>query len=535
MHFSYIIQAALGVFSALLAVIMHGAWGRARLKYLFLYGLFLCALCVGVTIEMTAKSVEEAWIGLSLCVLSSAIAPPCVFLYYRQNSETPVKSRYIKAALFLPPVFLAARQITGARVSANFFEYPSSARAAGFYLSSAPSLARGARILYCLTLLLLAVFGLARVVLNSDIRSHKEKAAFTVGFLLLGCMSTFGAAASLCGFLREYGGFYSEILFAAFGAALYLYSRRFRYKDWFANRRSEVIQKMSDAYLLVDTSGGFIDANEAAFRYFPQLRDAEYGENITEIEGLPANIATAYIMDASLSLEAPDGSEIALKTTHSKLIMDGRQAAVSVMVYDNTETHMLMQKMRTMAQTDSLTGILNRGAFFEQLEHDYHLCVRNKTTGAVLMMDLDHFKKVNDSYGHISGDRVLIAVTGLIKSRLRHTDVLGRYGGEEIIAWLPMTDLSGARFVAESIRETVEKLKIDTFTEHGEISVTISIGVADVNHNHPCSYQEIIANADMALYMSKNTGRNKVCAFEYEGEPDRDANNKPNRRKSDKK
>ena len=160
-----------------------------------------------------------------------------------------------------------------------------------------------------------------------------------------------------------------------------------------------------------------------------------------------------------------------------------------------------------LARIDPLTELNNRRAFFDYAGRVHKQARRVKGQYAVLMIDIDYFKQVNDQYGHESGDEVLKTVSRILESRARETDVLGRLGGEEFAIILPDTSSTGAVELAEHIRDVLARTPTSTQSE--EISVTASIGVAhcaDVQE----SFQSTLARADDALYEAKRPGRNKV-------------------------
>jgi diguanylate cyclase (GGDEF)-like protein len=158
------------------------------------------------------------------------------------------------------------------------------------------------------------------------------------------------------------------------------------------------------------------------------------------------------------------------------------------------------------ANTDVLTGIHNRRYIVDQLEKMYSQSTRYHSACSVLLIDVDYFKKVNDVHGHFVGDDVLVEVAQLLQHALRDSDLIGRYGGEEFLALLPMTNLIEAQVLAERLREQVansEKIKL----KHG-FGVTVSIGVAQITERD--SQKQLIQRADEALYRAKAAGRNRV-------------------------
>ena len=170
-----------------------------------------------------------------------------------------------------------------------------------------------------------------------------------------------------------------------------------------------------------------------------------------------------------------------------------------------------VQLLHTQAMLDVLTGIPNRRALLEQLERDLSLASRQSSPVSLLMIDIDHFKRVNDEFGHLAGDAVLRHVAKLIARRVRRYDGLGRYGGEEFVVFLPATDAVGARVVAEAIRRTVESSPIQV--EGRAIAITVSIGVhTRVPKNPTEDLAAMIAESDRAMYRAKQAGRNRIDA-----------------------
>lgn len=162
--------------------------------------------------------------------------------------------------------------------------------------------------------------------------------------------------------------------------------------------------------------------------------------------------------------------------------------------------------LRHQANTDNLTGISNRSSFLQALEQELERFHRYPNPAAILMIDLDHFKKVNDNYGHPAGDRVLKGFAHLTNGTLREVDRFGRLGGEEFAILLPDTDAAGALRYAERLRNNIASATFST--EQGDISVTISIGISLFQADDQ-TVQTIISRADNALYRAKQQGRNR--------------------------
>jgi diguanylate cyclase (GGDEF)-like protein len=170
------------------------------------------------------------------------------------------------------------------------------------------------------------------------------------------------------------------------------------------------------------------------------------------------------------------------------------------------------QQMEFLAMRDGLTSLLNRRAIEEYAESEFNITERKKHPLSIIMLDIDHFKKVNDRFGHKAGDYALQQVAKILKEDLRNYDRVGRWGGEEFMLILPDTDLDDAVVVAERIRVKIGEMKITL--ESGEtFSIHISLGVACVS-GHVSSLSKLIDSADHAMYQAKQAGRDRVCTFQ---------------------
>ncbi|HNX81405.1 MAG TPA: GGDEF domain-containing protein [Candidatus Omnitrophota bacterium] len=169
---------------------------------------------------------------------------------------------------------------------------------------------------------------------------------------------------------------------------------------------------------------------------------------------------------------------------------------------------LLYQRIQELAITDSLTGTFSRRYYLERFSEELERSKRFNFKFAFLMVDIDRFKDCNDKYGHLVGDAILKEVAKVIKDNIRLIDSVGRYGGEEFLIILTETDLNGARFAAERIRQAMEMKRIRVYDE--ELRVTISIGIS-VFPDDADDMTHLIEKADRALYRAKQTGRNRVC------------------------
>jgi diguanylate cyclase (GGDEF)-like protein len=169
-----------------------------------------------------------------------------------------------------------------------------------------------------------------------------------------------------------------------------------------------------------------------------------------------------------------------------------------------------LAEMERLAKTDALTGVLNRRNLFEVAERELDRARRYGCAFSILMLDIDHFKHINDTYGHLIGDMVLQQLAATIRDALRKVDELGRYGGEEFAVILPETGIQQAIDVAERIQELIAKLVL--LVEDGPVCITVSIGIATYEATDQTLYP-LFERADKALYQAKQSGRNTYCVM----------------------
>jgi diguanylate cyclase (GGDEF)-like protein len=165
------------------------------------------------------------------------------------------------------------------------------------------------------------------------------------------------------------------------------------------------------------------------------------------------------------------------------------------------------------SRVDAKTGLLNVSTWEREADIEISRSVRTRSAAALAILDIDHFKRVNDTHGHIVGDRVLKAVANALRSQSRDYDKAGRFGGEEFVLLLAQTDEEDAVKIAERLRQHIEELSvpIDDRPEAPCVSVTISIGVSAMERSDPRELTDLLAAADSALYQAKQAGRNRVC------------------------
>jgi diguanylate cyclase (GGDEF)-like protein len=266
-------------------------------------------------------------------------------------------------------------------------------------------------------------------------------------------------------------------------------------------------------------------ANRSFFSLFPELNERWLKNKIDSVMTLGTPAFTIWEQRPYLvrfpSYQPITGQEEFMYQNTTLLPLRSTTGVIThvcLVIYDVTEvaTNRLQlqaanRELQKLSSTDRLTSLYNRGHWEEALRLEHARHVRYGTSAALVMFDIDHFKRVNDTYGHQCGDRVIQRVADVVREHTRDADIAGRYGGEEFAVLLPDTDKHGGAMFAERLRAAVEAL--DVMHEGESIRCTISLGVADMIAPMD-DYKTLIERADQALYASKKSGRNRVSVDE---------------------
>ncbi|HEX4321958.1 MAG TPA: diguanylate cyclase [Acidobacteriaceae bacterium] len=280
--------------------------------------------------------------------------------------------------------------------------------------------------------------------------------------------------------------------------------------------RNLIFNSMRDAVLILDTHDRLLDFNPAAKALFPILNKRNLGTGVTPMLAGSAAFAEAVQKVTEMVEVTLDDAELSSYEVRTWPLFTASASAASrlvgraVIFADVTAQVRLREELRGRAETDPLTGVANRRRFYHALDVECLRFTRNHLQLTVMMIDLDHFKEVNDQYGHLTGDAVLRIVAQLLLLCLRKTDLLARYGGEEFAVLLPETSLAGAEVIAERIRQTICQKPV--VAEGVSVDVSVSIGLASHSDEREATPEILLKKADLALYRAKAAGRNRVEA-----------------------
>ena len=277
------------------------------------------------------------------------------------------------------------------------------------------------------------------------------------------------------------------------------------------NRASELaVSSMAEAFILVDADGRFIDSNESARELFASLKSVSENTPVSQIEGWPEELDIACGNKGGLvQFTMNDGKFY--KASISPVLAENRNLlGYVILAQDITESALFTRKLEEMAYNDSLTGILNRSSFTSLALAQFKRVKRTGRGSFVIMLDIDHFKNINDTYGHPFGDHVLVSIAERIKEILRPYDLFARYGGEEFILYI--TDVTGKSVMelAERARHAVCGTPMEI--QGVKLTVSASFGVAPVGIGED-TFHDAVRYADEALYRAKREGRNRVVMY----------------------
>ena len=252
-----------------------------------------------------------------------------------------------------------------------------------------------------------------------------------------------------------------------------------------------------------------------AFNRYLALPLKELMSQVDEVQhsrSLSKRISLSDEHDNELSqLEAHMNSMLAsMEKDRQRLLEDEktkREWLEEAVTERTAELQLLNEKLKDLAARDSLTGALNRGNFFETAQHLFMLCYRQKSPAAFILMDLDHFKRINDEYGHFIGDQVLLHFTQTIQSLLRKSDLIGRVGGEEFALFLPNAGMDEAFQIADKIRQRIKESLLNI--DGQKVTYTVSLGIEAAGPDDH-SIDQLFKRADVNLYQAKDKGRDRV-------------------------
>ncbi len=267
---------------------------------------------------------------------------------------------------------------------------------------------------------------------------------------------------------------------------------------------------------------------DSLFSHFPEIEEKWLRTKVDPVFNLKSPVfiiweQRPYLFKFGCNRPVTSAAEFMYQNVTMFPIVDkrGNVERFCMLVYDVTEQALgkrgmehLNEELKTASRVDGLTGLYNRRYWQERFDEMHKLCVRREKPSTALMLDIDHFKRINDTYGHQAGDKVIKMLAALIKRCVRETDLAGRYGGEEFAIILNDSSVEDAKIVAERIRQLAQRLVVEH--EGESISFTVSLGLAQFTPDFKGALAWLEC-ADQALYEAKENGRNQYRIYAAPG------------------
>jgi diguanylate cyclase (GGDEF)-like protein len=294
-----------------------------------------------------------------------------------------------------------------------------------------------------------------------------------------------------------------------FGLAFF----KFRLLDLVPLARDMIFEGMTDGVLVLDTQDRVIDLNPRLQAMLPAVSKATVGSSAFEVLAYYPALLKLIKGSSAQPVEFLVAGAETPRYYRGVLVplLNRRKRVVGkiITLYDDTQVKDLLDQLEHLATHDDLTGVYNRRHFNELAHKEAYRAQRYHTAFSIIILDIDHFKRVNDTYGHAAGDMALKALAETMSGMLRQSDVIGRYGGEEFVILLPEIEPTTAVGIAEKLRLGLEQKCIQY--ENHTIELGVSFGVTGVVPPLVVPLEDLLRCADRALYKAKEAGRNQVC------------------------
>jgi diguanylate cyclase (GGDEF)-like protein/PAS domain S-box-containing protein len=288
-----------------------------------------------------------------------------------------------------------------------------------------------------------------------------------------------------------------------------------------------LFESASDAILGIDENGLILMANRAAKEVFEYPDQEIVGLDIRRLLGSGQEGTWEVLAGYAARSESGkyvetfavsrSGKKIPFHISASESLRGGKRFYTAIM-RDVSQIKAYEEDLQVLANTDSLTRLYNRRQLYPMMQKDLDRAVRKKVPFSVLLIDIDHFKKFNDKYGHAGGDLLLVTFADKMRASLRQMDSAFRFGGEEFVVLLPETTGEAAMVPAERFRQRIADSRFSLPPEGRPVSFTVSVGIA--GHRNGDTLDDVIHHADLAMYAAKSGGRNRVVNFDHLAKPE---------------
>jgi len=463
---------------------------------------------LGYAVEITRTQLADLLWALRIEYLGLAFLPALLLIFSLRMVRDRPLDRRLTGALLVVPLVTLLMVWTADRHS---LYYVSPRVETGWYF---PVFSAGHGLWYNLQLTYVILSGIVSpLILLWNARRFEQRRRWQASLAGVGALFPIGAAVlnalgvSIYGI--DLGPFGISLSALFFGWALF----RYRLFEIVPAAREVALDAVRDAFVVVDHSGRIVDFNQAA-RNLPGAADWKIGQPFPRSGSLGEFVHHNLRQPGGMlefSIRDQDGA-IRYFWVHAYPLKDtfNRMSGSTFLISDVSETVRLIHRLDEQASKDELTGLLNRRALIEAAQRLFDQISERGGSLGVVLMDLDNFKTINDTYGHQVGDRLLRWVGECLSKTLRHEDLVGRYGGDEFVIFLPDASTATAVQIAERLRAAITLWQ--PADDPLRVPVSASFGVFATVLDDNLTMEDLIRAADQALYRAKRDGRNR-CAF----------------------
>ncbi len=473
--------------------------------FVSLFAITMFSFCTAYALELAASTIKLKNIFSMAKNTFFGFLPTLTLLIFMSISRNNKKLKPLHYfLLFIVPVINAVISLTSRYH--NLYFYNHSIKAIG----SLEILFMNAGIwFYIMSIYAVAMFSISFLILYRYLKQmNKDRYPIIILLSLIilsfvcivGYIITFDTLISfLMPFFIPLACFMLSINYVTsklFGVIPFAYKKAFEWSD--------------SPILILDSELNLMDFNEEAVSSIPLLNENTITKNISDFIDYDGRIRSCIVTDSECRIRIIKDYDVRHYRVSSSSLIGRNRKTLGYMVsfIDVTELVETMAELTELASIDTLTRTHTRRYFIERTELEFARAKRHAHPLSFIILDLDHFKNINDAYGHIAGDVILKEVADICKTKIRSIDLLGRFGGEEFMMLLPETDLESTVTAAERIRKKIEETD---FLHDGKVmKITASLGVTGTDKVTCESFDRFLHCADVALYKAKDSGRNKV-------------------------
>ncbi len=473
--------------------------------FVMLFAFLMLSFCLSYALELSAETVELKALFSLIRAAIFGFLPPLTLLVFLSITRSTKKITYLNyILLFIAPFINFVLALTAQSHNLYFYNFTIN------QVGSIQILSMKSGIwFYIMSLVSLAIFVYSFFIIYKYLKSMKKNRSPMILLLIIIVLASFG----VIGYIVLYNTFVYFIMPYFIPISCYLLSINYVMGKLFGVipfAYKKVFEWSNSPILILDSGLNLMDFNEEAESSIPLLCTSTITKNICDFIDYDGRIKSCIMTDSECRIRIIKEYNVRhYRVSSSPLAGKGNKTlGYMVSFIDVTELVETMAELTELASIDTLTRTLTRGYFIERTELEFARAKRHCHPLSFIILDLDHFKNINDKYGHIAGDVILKEVADICKTKIRSIDLLGRFGGEEFMVLLPETDVESTVAAAERIREKIEKTE---FVHDGKVMrITASLGVTGTDKVSCQSFDRFLHCADVALYKAKDAGRNNV-------------------------